>query len=138
MGELRLFQRRKRLMCGPTTLSGTLLRSGSGRPNSSRSSANPRRLLPDQLYRTALFSSAYSDGSYGNASRGELILAPLGPSRPLQPRALVLILGWTRNASRGAARQNSHLSSRGIFAIGPPTSEAVTITGSASHSPGVV
>jgi hypothetical protein len=121
-------------MCGPTTLSGTSLRSGSGRPNSSCSSANPRRLLPDQLHRTALFSSAYSDGSYGNASRGELILAPL----PLQPRALVLILGWTRNASRGAARQNSHLSSRGIFAIGPPTSEAVTITGSASHSPGVV
>jgi len=72
-------------MCGPTTLSGTSLRSGSGRPNSSCSSANPRRLLPDQLHRTALFSSAYSDGSYGNASRGELILAPPTPSARSDP-----------------------------------------------------
>jgi hypothetical protein len=85
MGELRLFQRKKGSMCGPTTLSGTSPRSGSGRPNSSRSSANPRQLLPDQLHGTALFSSAYSDGSYGNASRGEPILAPLGPSRPSNP-----------------------------------------------------
>jgi hypothetical protein len=45
---------------------------------------------------------------------------PSSLSGPVLPRALVLIPGWTRNASRGTARQNSHLSLREIFAIGLP------------------
>jgi hypothetical protein len=70
-------------MYGPTTLLETSLRSGSGWPNSSRSSANPRRPLPDQLHGAVLFSSAYSDGTYGIASREKPILAPLGPFKAL-------------------------------------------------------
>jgi hypothetical protein len=103
-------------MYGPT-LSGTLLRWGSGRPNSSRSSANPRRLLPDQLHRAALFSSAYSDGTYGDSSRGSPpwpLWAPLGPSSP--ERSF-----WSRGgrvmrleAQQGRTRTRS---SRGIFAV---------------------
>jgi hypothetical protein len=56
VGELRLSQE-KGLMGDPTTLSGTSPPSGSGRANSSRGSARPCRLLPDQPYEKCAFQA---------------------------------------------------------------------------------
>jgi hypothetical protein len=50
-------------MYEPTTIRDFTV--GSGRASCS---SHPRQLLPDQLHETALFSSARSDGSYGDTS----------------------------------------------------------------------
>jgi hypothetical protein len=86
----------------PPLCQGLRHRQGQGGPIIHIVPAHLCRLLPDQPHKSALFQAQLTQTARTVTPRQGAYPGPL------QPRALVLIPVWTRHASRGAARQNSH------------------------------
>src|ERR1700722_19824468 len=112
VGELETLSEEKGTNAGPHhSVRDFATVGGQGGPIVHVVPAHPCRLLPDQPHESALFQARLTQTARTVTPRqGSPSRPPFKPppGHPLRPRALVLIPVWTRHASRGRSRQNSH------------------------------